>query len=367
MAGTRVCEPEKGRISFWQALAMIIIVGLATTDILVPTIIANLSGRDAWLAVLASTAWAVLIVALAFSLARRMGHRNVIQYAHDVLGKWAGGLVAFFYVFFFISQAALAMQNFHTIMMTVFYIKTPDIVFDLLIMLVILYAVSSGLEPVSRLNEILLPLGVGILLLVGVIALEEVTLAEFQPVLAEGAGPVFSGSLRLTVYLAQGAVIFLMLYPFIRKKGDNLLHVSLAVAALGLMMLVGVIAIGVFGVGATADMRFVALEMVRNINVGGFVQNLDALMMAIWYGGIVAKMIVLFYLACLGLAQWLGLQTYRPLLLPLGVVLAAYSSIMFANPNETVFFITMVEPGWNMTALLFIPLVLMAISFFKRQ
>ena len=146
-----------------------------------------------------------------------------------------------------------------------------------------------------------------------------------------------------------------------------MLHASIAVATLGLMMLVGVMAIGVFGIGATADMRFVALELVRNINVGGFVQNLDALMMAIWYGGIVAKMIILFYLACLGLAQWLGLQTYRPLLLPLGVLLAAYSSIMFDNPNETVFFITMVEPGWNMTALLFIPAVLLTISFLKRQ
>lgn len=366
MKGSSVSGPEEGRISFRQALSMIIIMGLATTDILVPGVIASLSGRDAWLTVLAATLTAVLIVVLAFHLAGRMGGRTVIQFARDVLGRWPGGLIAFFYVTFFIGQAALVVRDFRTIMLTVFYVQTPDIVFEVLIIIVIVYTVRNGLELVSRLNEILLPLGVAILLFVGVLAVRDVDLREFLPVLEKGLSPVLSGSLRLEVYLAQGAFVYLMLAPYI-KKGGGILKTSLAVASLGPMMLVGVMAIGVFGVTETAHMRFVALELVRNINVGGFLQNLDALMMAIWYGGIVAKLCILVYLACLSLSQWLGLKTFKPLILPLMVALVAYADKMFANPTEAVLFITQVQPGWDLTAELFIPLALLAAAIFKRK
>lgn len=366
MGGSGKTGPEEGRISNRQALSMIIIMGLATTDILVPSIIATLSGRDAWLTVLLSTIWASLIVALSFYLAGRIGERTLIQYSLDVLGRWAGGLVALFFIGFLLFQAALTIRSFRTFMLTVFYEKTPVIFMELVMVLVIILAVRTGLELISRLNELLLPVGVAILFLVGILGVWELDLAEFQPVLEAGFAPVMSGSLRLVVYLAQGALIYLMLYPYI-KRGGGLLITSLAVFSLGPMMLVGVMAIGVFGIAATSEMRFVALELVRNINIGGFIQNLDALIMAIWYGGVIAKLVILVYLSCLGLSQWLGLEAPTPPLLPLVVLLVAYNNIMFANPVEIVTFIEQVEPGLNFTALLFLPLFLLAATFIKPR
>ncbi len=360
-------KSEGGRISFNQALAMVIIMSLATTNILVPTVIASLSGRDSWITVLFSTMLAILIVTFSFYLATRMGGRNIIQYSITELGRWAGGLVAFFYTSFFILQSAMTVRNFRTIMLTAFYKETPDIIFKFFTMVVIMYAVANGLELVGRLNEILLPLRVAILALVGAMAAGDVDLSEFTPVLADGPEPVLSGSLRLVVYAAQGALVFLMLYPLINKKGSNYLKLSLAVASLGPMLMVGAMFIGIFGVWESSNNRFVALELVRNINIADFAQNLDALIMAIWYSSVVAKLAILVYLSCLSLSQWFNLETYRPLLPPLLVLLIALSKIVYIGPEDMIYNITQVEPGWNLTALLFIPLFLLLFIFIRRR
>lgn len=358
--------PVGGRISYRQSLAMIIIMGLASTDILVPTVVASLSGRDAWLTVLLSTLLAALIVTLSFYLAGRMGERTLIQYSLDVLGRWAGGLVAMFFIGFLLFQAAMTIRSFRTFMLTVFYVKTPVLLVESVMALVIILAVRAGLELISRLNELLLPVGVAIMIFVGILGAWVLDLAEFQPVLEAGFAPVMSASLRLVVYLAQGALIYLMLYPYI-KRGGGFLATALAVFSLGSMMLVWVMAIGVFGIAATSEMRFILLELVRNIDAGGVFRDPDALIMAVWYGGIIARLAILVYLACLGLSQWLGLKTLTPLLTPLLALLVAYNNLMFANPVEVVSFIEQVEPGLNLTALLFLPLVLLAATFIKTK
>lgn len=50
--------------------------------------------------------------------------------------------------------------------------------------------------------------------------------------------------------------------------------------------------------------------------------------MVMWVAGIFVKVTVLYHAGVLGLAQWLGLSDYRPLILPMGALLTAGSVLL---------------------------------------
>ena len=55
---------------------------------------------------------------------------------------------------------------------------------------------------------------------------------------------------------------------------------------------------------------------VQYINIADFFTHLESLVMAFWIMGAFIKMAVLLYILSLGIAQWLNLSDYRPLVFP---------------------------------------------------
>lgn len=103
----------------------------------------------------------------------------------------------------------------------------------------------------------------------------------------------------------------------------------------GLVMIVVIfLTISVLGAESTARHNYPTYTLARKINIGNFVQRIEAVLAIMWILSIYMKMTIYLYAVVIGIAQILNLKNHRPLILPLGGISVMLSLVMFSNVIE---------------------------------
>ncbi|MTI81546.1 MAG: hypothetical protein FH758_11820 [Firmicutes bacterium] len=353
---------DPGKISSRQLMFIIITFIISTADIFLPNIVAQQAGRDSWISILIALAEALVVAAVAVALGLRFPRLTLVQISQKVLGKWLGWILAFIFVnAFFLSLFFLIVGEFGVIIKSSFLQQTPLIVLNGLLIIIAAYAVYQGIETIARVTEILMPLGIGVLFLVGLLVLPEVDINNYLPIMEEGIVPVINGSYRLVSFLGEG-IIILMLIPYVNQPQKVPSTISWSMIILAAFLLIGVLAIGMFGPQQTANMTFPALQMVRRIQIGDFLEHLDAIIMTIWVGGIYIKSVIIYYICCIGYAQLFNVKHYRLLIPPIGIVVTAISIEYVSNIIGLIDYIANALPGQALIFEFLIPLLLLVVA-----
>ena len=350
---------EKGRISVQQFFFLSITFVISTADIMLPNIVAEVAKEDAWISVIIATVASALTVWVASKLQIRMGHRNIIDMNDYLLGKIIGKVVSLLYI---------VLRELNEIMLNVFFSKTPIYAISITMMVIVSYGVAKGIEVFCRVNEILIPVGIVTLIFVLLFNIADIKLHNFLPIFYHGIMPSLIGAIFLYAWITQIVIVIFMSAPYLKVIDKRLTQASVgAVAVLGIMLMVGVSAIAIFGAERTAQLQFPALNMVRNIDIYDFIQRLDAFIFAIWVGGITIKLIALFFFIAVGLGQWSRIANYKVIIPPVAVLIT-FGSILWIKNEHTLFFLFQyaVLPIMVVTVLV-IPLILTAVSYIKKS
>jgi len=329
---------EGGKISAFQAMNYEISIVLATAILFVPSITAQYARQDAWLSLILAGAFGVLVTSLAVQLALRFPGETVIQYAPRVLGTVAGKIVGFIYAFYYLFVAYFVQREFSELMNTAYLPLTPPAVIIAVLTLLAAYILYQGLEVICRANTLVLWSIMAAILLIIALGVREIRMVAFLPMLEQGMGPVVLGAVAPGSWFGETAVI-LMLMPFIAASDQrrmvkfNLLAVFILFLILEMIV---VASIGRFGVEQAATKVFPTLALARHIVVPTLpiFERQDAAFMVFWVAGMLFKLVTFFYAGTLALAQWLNLKDYRPLILPLGVVISALAMQSWENIVE---------------------------------
>lgn len=86
-----------------------------------------------------------------------------------------------------------------------------------------------------------------------------------------------------------------------------------------------------------------------------------------WFITIYFKMTLYFYASVLGIAQIFNLKHYRPLILPLGMVLAVLSFTMYEDVVKQQDFDVKVTIPHSLIIGLFLPLIMLVVSVFQKE
>lgn len=359
---------EGGRISLQQLFFLCIILVISTANIILPNLIADIAREDAWIAVIIATILAMGTVWIACKLQLAVGPRNIIGTCDQILGHIIGRIVSFLYIIFFLTVAAIILRQLNEIMLNVFLRNTPILVISISMILVVAYGAFHGLEVYSRVTEILTPLGILTLLLVILFNVTDIELKNFAPSFYYGITPILYASLLLYMWLSQVVLLVFMVGPHLRELDNRLTQVTVsATAVLGIMLMLGVLAIAVFGPERTAQLQFPALDLVRNIDIYDFIQRLDAFIFAIWVGGIAIKLIILYHFIVVGLSQWFGIKKYKTIVPPIGVLIIVMSILMFPDLHTLIAYMKYIQPLMVTIFLLGFPLLLLGVFYIRKN
>lgn len=356
------------KISSSQCLLLFITLVTATAVLFVPAITAQEARQDGWLSALVfSTLFGLLVAVICTSLGLRFPGRTVIQYSPEILGRFLGKLAGLGYIFFFIHINSIIVREFGDFLTTVFLPDTPIDIFVATLLLLGASAVRNGLEVIARMNQFVFPLLLFSYMLIIVLVARDMDLHNLLPVLEGGIGPVLKGSFSPSAFRGEVCLI-LMLLPSLNNSKEATLTTVKAVMWIGILLTVDTVAtLAVFGPDITSVQVFPFLNLARYISLGNFVERIESLVILIWVAGVVVKVSLIYYVAALAAAQWFNLREYRPVVLPIGMLIGVLSITGFANSRELVEFIAKIWPPYGFSFELILPTVLLLAAMLRKK
>ncbi len=354
------------KINTWQATALLTMSIIPTAILFPPSVLAELAGRDAWLAFLLAGVLGLLLAGFIITLSSTYPEYNLLQIGETVMGRYLGKMFTLAYVFFFIIVSAIVVREFSAFMVSSFMQFTPLEVLSVIIIALAVYAIYLGLEVICRVSEIVFIVVMISLLLFVLLSFPELDLHALLPVLDSGIQPVFNGSIVFFVW--TGEIFFLsMLYPYLNRPAQAWQAGVITVAIVSIFMAISAfITESYFGFQLTSRILFPLLAYVRLIGIGDVWERIEALVILIWVAGMYIKVSFFLYVAVIAVKQLFGLTEYRPLILPMGALVFILSVIMFENTIELAVFLRDVWPFFAPLFALLFPLLFYLMHIIKK-
>lgn len=356
---------EGGKVSSMQVAVIMYPVVLSTALLSVPSATAKVAQNDVWLSTLLGSWIGWLCLFLAFRLHQMYPNKTLVQYADEIVGKIPGKLISLVFLLFVIHSTGIIAREFAEFVVGNFFLNTPVLVITCAMILLCGIAVKGGVELVVRSAQILTPLfllpSLFLLLLI-----PDLHLKNLLPFFEHGIEPIWKGALPTQAWFSEFFLVSFFL-PFLvdSKKGRKWILLSMLVATVSILFTV-VILYALFGI-RTGTIVYPILIAFRYISVTDFFENLEALFLSMWVVGNFVKIAVFYYVSALSTAQWLNLTSYRPLVLPLGVLILVCSQWQFPNTAAIAQFLHEIVPAWVVLANVGLPLLLWVVALMRKR
>ena len=270
------------QISGRQVTRLLLFDLLGYSALLVPATLAKTVGKDGIFSIALGVAAGFLYLRLLKAVVSGMDG-SYSQVLKDTCGSILGNLIKAGYFLYFLLLAGRVASIFAELVVKELLEKQFELILFLLMVLVY-YGVSGGIEGRARVYEILfwillIPLGIMMLL-----SVPGVDTDYWVPVLIEGTGAVIHGGYQVFLCIS---ILFLVPFfsEYISGKEQVYHCAKKALAWTGLLLAaLYLILLGLFGDRALATLDYPVVTMMSRIQMtGGFFKRADAFMFSIWF------------------------------------------------------------------------------------
>ena len=151
------------------------------------------------------------------------------------------------------------------------------------------------------------------------------------------------------------------------RRAQAARHVSSRIAWRGILALILLTSLLVLGAELTQHNIYVTYILAQKINIGGFLQRIEALSAIAWLVSTYFKTSLYTFGFILGLAQLFRLKSYQPLILPTTILLFGMAIVL--SPDVLFYTSGVIYPWfyWDITVSIVIPLCLIIVYLIKDR
>lgn len=356
---------EKDKISSIQMAFMMYPTIIATAILGVPSVTAKYAKTDLWISPIIASLLGFATVYIAYTLHKRYPQQSVIQYSEQITGRFAGKVVGFVFVLFYIQATGQITRNYAEYIDGSFLIKTPISVIIAIMVLMGAMIVRGGLEAIGRAADLFSPMFIFPLLLMTILVSPNLEFRNILPVLGDGIGPPLKGAIMPGGWFTEFFLIAFML-PFIKDNKGMKYGMITVIAVMITLVLVNLIVLFVLG-PTVPDKKYPLNSVVRYISLADFFENLESIVMTIWVIGAFIKISVFYYVSTISTAQWLNLSDYRIIVLPMGILIMAFSFWSLPSTMSLEQFDVGAFPPLSIVVQVILPLLLLSLSAVRKS
>lgn len=290
------------KIDGYQLFCLIVLFLFGTTIFLD---IGSGAKQDAWILTLISPFTGLILLTIYYQLHKRFPTLPLTEYIRKIWGKFLGSIISYFYIIYFIYIASRVLRDIEEILINSAYYKTSITVVGICMMFTLIYTVNFGFEVFARVACICFLLIGLILLMINImfIITDLIHIENLKPILADGWKPIIK-ALPLNVTVPYGELITLsMIFPYINKQTKILKTGMMAVLCAGIYFTLNIfLLICVLGTDVLSRSSFPALKAASFIDIAGFIQRLDSvvIILVVFLGFI--KITMFFFCAVIGMS-----------------------------------------------------------------
>ncbi|CAM3258336.1 endospore germination permease [Paenibacillus lupini] len=357
------------KITVYQLFTITFIFQLGTTIIFG---FGGHAGKDAWIGELISCFLGVFLILIYIALMRMNPGLTLVQWFPAQFGRWIGTPIAFLYPVLFIYIVGRVIADIRDMVSTTILFNTPLIIISGVFVFIIAYCVYGGLERVSRLGEVFLPI-VLLMFCIEVILLlgsKVMHVHNLLPVLEYGWEPVLKTVYPSGITQSFGETIIFAMFWTETKEPNKVMKITILATLLsGIMVtLFDVMAISVFG-DMFSGFLYPLYTLLSLISIGKFIENLQMFGVLYLLMTALLKCIVLMFAAVKGIQQLTNMKGYRVLVIPSCALSLILGMTMSKNIAEHIYrqhFEILVPYVW-VPMYLVLPTILLIVTWLRQS
>jgi spore germination protein KB len=358
---------ENGKITPRQLGMLVFLYTVGTTILVIPSGLATTAKQDAWIGGLFGICFGLLILWLYAALWRLYPNKTFVGICETVLGKYVGKILSLVYVFYSFIGASTVLFYLGNFFKIQFIPQTPIQFINALFAIIVVMGVRMGIEVISRTAELMMP---WFIILFGVLVftlLPAINTDNLQPVFESGVKPLVSAGLSFAGTAFLPIIFMFVIFPSVQNPVQARKSFFKASIIGGLcVVLVTLLCILILGSNISSRSMFPSFALVKKINIGNFLQRIEALMAGLWFITTYFKTTIYFFSGVSSLAEILKMKDYRFITLPLGMImvvssLIVYPDIVYMQKWDSTIFIPYI-----LTIGIFIPLVIVVAGLVKK-
>lgn len=273
---------KNNQISGRQASRLLLFDLLGYSALLVPSTIAQTAGRDGIFSILIGITAGFLYLRILKAVTCRL-QGSYSECLMSTFGRMLGNVIKVAYFLYFLLLAGRVASIFAELVVEELLEKQFRLIL-LIIMVLVYYGVSGGMEGRARVYEILFWILLIPLFIMMLLALPTVDVDYWLPVMVESPVSILKGGYQVFLCIS---VLFLVpfLAEYVSGNGQVYSCAKRALSWTGLILgVLYLILLGMFGTEALATLDYPAVTMMSRIQMtGGFLKRTDALMFGIWF------------------------------------------------------------------------------------
>ncbi|WP_054707563.1 endospore germination permease [Bacillus sp. JCM 19041] len=352
------------------AFAFIVIYATCSTALLgIPSSMSYFVNQDAWLIPIIGSLIGLSVIFLYTILARWMPKGIIYTMNDAILGKMFGKLATIVYILFPLLHFP-AIFTYGINFITHFLLPTtPFIACMLLCLTIIVFGVFTGVEAIAR-TALLISIFfiVPLVLLIG-LNIPDIDFDYTQPMFHSSFAD--SGQ-ALSIYMGNvvcNVVIQLVIFPkYIanKKTGERALWIGYSVGCV-ILILFTFLCITVLSPEVTARDYYPALSLAQRIELGEFLERIEATITILWFISIYFNLLLYFYAIVSGIAHLFNIKNSKPLILPTGMLLLFLGATYFTSVVQEREFYRFVSIPQSISTGLGLPLLLVLVGMIRRK
>ncbi|KAA9014903.1 GerAB/ArcD/ProY family transporter [Niallia endozanthoxylica] len=359
---------EKGKIDPNEFHVIVIAFTIGTAILHAPSLLAGTANQDAWIASALTLLFSLFFIYIYNQLVSLYPFMTFVEMNEKVLGKWIGKITAFLYLFYIFHILGGGYRGIGDFFTTQVMVETPIEIIIIMFVLTSLIGVRLGLEVICRSALIFFPWIMMLLLMLSLLLIPELKFENIQPIFGEGLKPIMNGLYtNLSLPYLQLAIL-LMITPFVTQEAKmrKTFYIGTIIGGMTLTILV-MFSILILGTDTSARQSYAAYVLGKKISIGDFLERIEVIVTIIWILTIYFKLTICYYGLSLGLAQVLGLKSYKILAYPLGILIITFSIFMHSDVVHVSNYITKTLPPYSITICFFLPLLLLSVGKIRKN
>jgi len=354
---------EAGRISRFQLIMLMVGFIFGTSVIVSP---AHSAGQDGWMATLIGAVEALLIAWIFCALANQFKDKTLVEINDLVYGPIVGKGMSLIFIWYIFHLGAMVLTVFSRFFVTEIYVATPKTILIIIMVALCAATVGRGIEVLARCSAILVVLTLLIIVNDAVLAIPTMDIKNLLPILDIPAGKLLWAAHGTAVYPFAQTVAFAMVFAFLNTQKSRYGPAAAAIIIGGLSLTL-LVARNTLVLGPMVSVfEYPSYMSVQMIDIGDILSRLEVVVAVFFIFSGFIKTSVLLYGTTLGLAQVLQLRSYRPLILPIGILMIILALTNVGSSTELYAFAGKAYPIYALPWEFGIPLLTLIVAKLRK-
>ncbi|WP_026690147.1 GerAB/ArcD/ProY family transporter [Alteribacter aurantiacus] len=313
-------------INRWQFALLIVNFIVGSSLLMAPTTATMIAKQDAWISMGIATLIGLGVNVVLYLFLKKYNYTSIFRINELVGGKVIGTFLNMILIFSGIHLTALIVRNFSNFVNTVALPETSTHVIVVMVLFLVVYSVSKGVQNLGRVNEVILPIMILVVIATLLFVLNKFEGDLLVPILENGWFPILHAAHPIIGFPFIEMLLFSALATYVSDKKHLLFYVLAAIAFSGIVLSLAIaVTVGVEGAFFAGRETYATYSMARNIEVGELFQRVEAAIGIVWLLSLFAKISVCVMAVVLGLQHISKKKTYTSFIFPIAILVWAMS------------------------------------------